>query len=748
MPWGVLMIRRVAVALLASVVLAAPALAHKERFDPSPIGTGPEPSAFIGRRNARVLVVCKASSKPTKAELQEIRGRIATSTGDELAQALAEEANWKLNTKLFKRCRYEHIQEAVNAAPDFTDIFVMPGVYREEPSRLAPTSDGGDLPDGAYSYEYHVAHPNDANLIAILGKKGITLEGTGLAPEDVLVDVGFAKDIGIRCDKCEQFIVRNLWERDANEHGIYVLYSDGYIFDRTRGTFNKDYSLFGYASDHGLFTDCDAEGGGDSGLYIGAAPVPMGRFAAEVRNTKMHHSALGFSGTQGSAIWMHDNDVYDNAIGLSFDSENDHQNFPQRESLIENNLLHDNNFDIYAATADVPAGGPGYDFFRYPVGTGMWLIGGEDNIIRNNRVWNNSRFGILLAGNALESPLPATINRNQVYGNIVGIDPDGNPAPNAYAFPPGGDYAPGGSDFFWDETGNDNCWNPQDPASGPIVYDPPAIPGPCPAPNMGVPIVPPLPKLELLLSCTMDTSADPPHTSDTFYPCPFGQVNEAPYLNGDEQECGNGLVDLGEDCDPGSIYGGSGGGAFVPAETCGSLGHGPGALACGPYCTWDTSGCTADRCEEYGASRSKLRNLAPPAGDDQLDFRAKNLPGGVSVVDPLTEEVSVVFRDDQGLVHAATIPAGNGNWSANGATFTYADLGGTQGGITAMSLAASSGLAAGYRAVVRVRGVDLSGAADARTGTLVVRVGDDCWSDTTPCTPKGSNLTCRGRNAP
>src|SRR6185503_2250762 len=117
------------------------------------------------------------------------------------------------------------------------------------PSRAAPTTSCGDLSDPpcAYSYEYHVAHPHDANLIAVLGKTNLTIEGTGIRPEDVLIDVGFVKDVGIRCDKCTGFIIRNLWERDANEHGIYVLYSDGYIFDRTRGSYNKEYSLFSYA---------------------------------------------------------------------------------------------------------------------------------------------------------------------------------------------------------------------------------------------------------------------------------------------------------------------------------------------------------------------------------------------------------------------------------------------------------------------------------------------------------------------
>src|SRR5439155_20279934 len=111
----------------------------------------------------------------------------------------------------------EHVQAAVNAAGDDTTVFILPGVYREEPSRAAPTTTHGDNPDGTYSFTWHRQHPNDANLIAVLGKTNFTLEGTGAGPRDVLIDAGIVKDVVIRADKCAGVIVRNLWARDANE---------------------------------------------------------------------------------------------------------------------------------------------------------------------------------------------------------------------------------------------------------------------------------------------------------------------------------------------------------------------------------------------------------------------------------------------------------------------------------------------------------------------------------------------------
>lgn len=580
--------RRIGFSVAVFFIAAAPAFAHSERPIASPIRPGPVPD--VTRVNPRRIVVCKPSSQPTAAQLADIRQRLATATGEALAQARAEEAAWHRNSELFTECCTEHIQIAVNAADADTDILVLPGLYREEPSRAQPTSARGDNPDGTYSYEYHVAHPNDANLIFLGGKKNITIEGTGARPEDVVIDVGFVKDVGIRADRCTGFIARNFMEKDANEHGVYTVDSDGYVYDHVIGSYNKEYELFAFASDNGLMTDCEAVGGGDSGFYIGGAPDTheLGRYSQILRRSTMHHNVLGFSGTQGTSVLITDCDVYDNAVGISFDSENDHPNFPQRFAVVENNDIHDNNFDIYAATADVPVVGIGYNTLRLPVGTGMTFFGAEDNIIRNNRIYNNSRIGVLLASNPLEAPLSAEIHRNQFVNNKIGVEAGNGAGPNCTAFPPGGSYRPGGSDFVWDETGNDNCFGP----NGTVKVDPDPIPGPCPDPNTGREGLAPPRKLALLLSCALEQipGTDPPQykTRDFAYPCPWGQTNDAPYESRDEAECGNGMIDAGEDCDPGEDE--------VPpnlgGQTCASLGRGSGQLGCDSFCQWDVSDCS------------------------------------------------------------------------------------------------------------------------------------------------------------
>ncbi len=744
--------RPLLVASLGVLLFVSPAAAHKERPITSPPRPGSVPN--VARVQANRLVVCKPTSKPTDAELADIESRLATTVGDEHAQAQRELDAWHRNTALFDECCFEHIQAAVDAAADGTDILVLPGTYREEPSRVCPSTTSGDLSDGSYSYEYQAAHPHDQSLIFI-SKNNITIEGTGAKPEDVLIDVGFAKDVGVRCDRCTGFIIRNLWERDANEHGIYVVDSDGYVFDRTIGSFNKEYELFSFASDHGLYTDCEAIGGSDSGVYIGGQPITPGRFAAELRRCRMHHNALGFSGTQGSYMWMHHNEFYDNAIGISIDSEMDHPNFQERSSLIENNDIHDNNFDIYAADSDVPPGGPGYDFFHYPPGTGIWLVGGDDNTIQKNHIYDNERFGFILARNPIEG---SSVDGNQTLANFIGVDLDGNPAPNLTAFPPGGDYPPGGSDFWWDETGDDNCWGPQDPSSGPIKTDPPnslnpfGLPGPCPSTNTGNPSGSAL-KLELLANCLQDGS-DPPHTNDITYPCPWGQTNDAPYQNHDEQECGNWTIERGEDCDTG--YASSWGAPNLDGETCESLGHGNGTLGCAPDCTWDFSSCeignaqcgNESACGSYSLVKLQLGHLAAPAGDEFATLKGDALDGSGRAFDPRTEAVALTFRDQTGVIATAVVPAGSSGWEAHPSSgtpksYTYHDRAGAHGGVTKITLRAltSAGFDGPFRVLARVRNVDLSAAADARAATANLRVGNDCWEAESPCKSRSHGRT-------
>jgi hypothetical protein len=434
----------------------------------------------------------------------------------------------RLNAKLFnKRCAFNSIQDAVTASGNNDRVVIMPGLYTEPKSREAPTNDPacaqykiendrGDT--GAVSYEYQFHCPNDQNLIAVLGRQpganpapqpplsdrhgipdlgpcircNLQMEGSGVSPDDVTIDggavssgdhgpIGAVKDVGIRADRADGFVLRNVKVRHVAEHDVYVLETDGYLLDRFKTFYAGEYGVLTFVEDHGLMQNCEAAGHGDSGLYPGAGAdtgnqrdtsvYPDFRYSQEIRYCDSHHNAGGYSGTDGNATHVHDNNFYDNALGFTTDvfTAAGHPGFPQDSDLVENNNFYSNNFNPYVAGSDVVPTVP------LPVGTGLWIAGGNDNVIRNNHFYDNWRRGTMLfavpdqlvcgpaginpeqlAGCNPDAVPPSTSYRNQFYGNVMGRAPDGTVLPNGT-----GDVASGRTDFWWDQySGNTgNCWH-------------------------------------------------------------------------------------------------------------------------------------------------------------------------------------------------------------------------------------------------------------------------------------------------
>jgi hypothetical protein len=420
-----------------------------------------------------------------------------------------------INRKLQKRCRFQSIQAAVTKSHNNDRVVVMPGLYTEPKSRAAKTNDpacdkyriaNDKGSSGAVSYAYQFHCPNDQNLIAVLGRalgKGadpqppledrhgipntgdcircnLQLEGSGVSADDVIVDAGevasgdkgprkSVKDVGIRVDRADGFVLRNLKVRHAREHDIYVLESDGYLLDRFKVYWGGEYGVLTFVEDHGVMQNCEAAGSGDSGLYPGAGAETGNqrkegtkfRYSQRITRCDSHHNAGGYSGTDGNATHVDHNNFYDNALGFTTDvfTSPGHPGFPQDSDLVEYNNFFDNNYNPYGdqGTADdiqpsVPV----------PVGTGMWIAGGNDNVVRFNRFYDNWRRAVMLfavpdstvcspgIGQEVTGCDPgkfSTSYRNQFYGNIMGTSPTGENLPN-------------GQDFWWDNfAGNTgNCW--------------------------------------------------------------------------------------------------------------------------------------------------------------------------------------------------------------------------------------------------------------------------------------------------
>jgi hypothetical protein len=535
-------------ALLAAAALAAPASAHVERAsywpDPAPDcsikpctgGAVPKARSLRSALDAKLpgstRVVCKpdslkllnASIKSARTNGYDIRPTHHRSFSRKAAKRLRA-----INVKLFKRCRYHDIQPAVTASHNNDRVVVMPGLYTEPESRAKPTNDpaceqykiNNESSAGAVSYAYQANCPNDQNLVAVLGRAvgtgkdpdppledrhgipnlgpcircNLQLEGSGVSADDVIVDAGNtasgngppidpAKDVGIRADRADGFVLRNMTVRHAKEHDIYVLEADGYLLDRFKTFWAGEYGVLTFVEDHGLMQNCEAAGTSDAGLYPGAGAdtgadrdthwYPEFRYSQEIRYCDSHHNLAGYSGTDGNATHIHHNNFYDNALGFTTDvfTAPGHPGFPQDSDLVEHNNFYSNNFNVYAPDSGINANLP------EPVGTGLWIAGGNHNVVRYNHFYDNWRRATMLfavpdatvcspvIGTPVTGCDPAKLSTsytNSFYGNVMGVAPDGTVLPN-------------GTDFWWDSfpSNTGNCWYRNTAAPGKKVTSSPS----------------------------------------------------------------------------------------------------------------------------------------------------------------------------------------------------------------------------------------------------------------------------------
>jgi hypothetical protein len=511
-------------------------------------------SALRSAPPGRTRVVCKPSS------LRLVHSSISTveSKGYKLRPTLRRRSIsdgkadrlTRLNRRFFARCDYHSIQKAVFDSHNNDRVVVMPGVYAEHHSRKQPTNDpdcqkyltdtdfGGGGPVGL-SYRYQFKCPNDQSLVAVLGRRpahgappppqadrhgipdlgpcircNLQIEGTGPRPEDTVIDsgkvsagnggpsgVGSKKDVALKVDRADGFVLRNMTMRHAAEHDLYVLETDGYRLDRVKFFYAGEYGHLTFADDHGLTENCEGVGNGDSAVYPGGAPdsaddtapnapdprdtsfYPHARLNQKITRCDLHHNNLGYSGTMGNATHIVNNNFFHNTTGIATDSffAGGHPGFPQSAAVFEKNNIYSNNFNDYAPHSDVTS------TVGVPLGTGILIAGGNSDVVSRNHIWNNWRRGTMLlavpdaiscppgGGSCTPQNASSTSYDNQYFDNTMGLSRKGKVKPN-------------GVDFWWDEFPDNtgNCWFNNigtDHTNASWTGDPPRFP----TPNMSVP---------------------------------------------------------------------------------------------------------------------------------------------------------------------------------------------------------------------------------------------------------------------
>ena len=473
--------------LLASSGIA---LAHAEREASFPDGSGkvPDYRPMIATPN---LVVCADNSRQKIAQIEDRQLR-------------------RDNLRLASKCRFENIQDAVDAVTKRgTTIYVLPGVYREEPYRDRPKCADVVGSGGLLTYEEQMECPHAQNLIAILGDSDpnddkrvcdrpvcdLQIEGTGDDPEDVIIRGGFneegewAKLNGIRGDRADGLYLKNFTAELFEFNAVYALETDGFVMDELVVRYSDEYGILVFAVDHGVIKDCDGYNTGDAPIYPGSASdvnsdsedyTQRDRWAVEIFNCKSHHSALGYSGTAGNSVYAHDNEFYKNQSGIVTDSVfAGHPGLPQDHAWFTDNLIYSNNNNytekyVQSGACDAPPAERGYrpapdepktsgtvcTAPPAPVGAGMVIAGGNWNLVEKNRFWDNWRAGAMLFSvpapiREEEDPTKAfdTSHFNMFSANTMSLDLNSEPDLN-------------GVDFWWDDQGEGNCWQDNVSAAG------------------------------------------------------------------------------------------------------------------------------------------------------------------------------------------------------------------------------------------------------------------------------------------
>ncbi|MFI6060133.1 right-handed parallel beta-helix repeat-containing protein [Streptomyces sp. NPDC051286] len=456
--------RRLLVVLvaLAAALLAAPAAqAHEERPVTLPDGSGSVPVYRVGEPD---LLVCKSDRADFERRISGFPAKLRAR-----------------NLELFERCRksgYRHLQQAVDevGGPGMT-IAILPGLYEEEPSLPRPTGEcarlkapNSQLGYQILSYAQQKKCPHNQNLVAILGKKQLQIEGTGAERTDVVIDAKYQKLNAIRSDGSDGIYFKNFTAQRTTFNSLYVLAQDGFVIDDVLTRWNDEYGFLTFASDHGLYKNCESYGNGDSGIYPGSASdindgygYDVPRYSIEITGCRSHHNMVGYSGTAGDSVHVHDNEFDHNMGGASMDSAfPGHPGLPQNHARFERNLIHDNNADYYPYVADGTCAKPpverGYEDgvvcpqISMPPGTGIITAGGNWNIYENNWIYGQRRAAFFLSavpafirGENAPAKQADTSHHNRYAGNHLGTDKAGRSRPNR-------------TDVWWDGQGDSNCW--------------------------------------------------------------------------------------------------------------------------------------------------------------------------------------------------------------------------------------------------------------------------------------------------
>ncbi|MFC5721024.1 nitrous oxide reductase family maturation protein NosD [Streptomyces gamaensis] len=288
------------------------------------------------------------------------------------------------------------IGAAVERARPGDMVLISPGTYHE--TVRVPT-------------DRIVLRGTDRNRVVIDGQgkrhNGIVVTGSGVAVENLTVRDHLLNGVLVTgmASQDGQGLARgsNGYERlDPKEFPPL----DGFRVSYVTSARNGLYGIYAFNAQNGLLDHNHTSGGADSGLYVGQCkPCNV-----VVTDNVAEYNAVGYEGTNASEnMWVLRNRFTHNRVGMTVDSDYLEAFVPQHNSVVAGNLIADNAEPQTPQQAD---GG---------FGIGIGIAGGQHNIVRNNRIENNPRAGLVLMSSEDVPPIGNTIDSNAFGGNALDV---------------------------------------------------------------------------------------------------------------------------------------------------------------------------------------------------------------------------------------------------------------------------------------------------------------------------------------
>jgi hypothetical protein len=223
----------------------------------------------------------------------------------------------------------------------------------------------------------------DKPWIRMLGedRAGVILDGEGVLAN------------GITAVNAYGVAVANFTVRNYTGTGVMFVSSDRWEMSNITSINNRIYGLYAISSRFGVMADDVAIGSGDSGFYIGEV-IDCG---CVIERSVAMGNTLGYSGTRASGVIIRNSKFVNNSVGIGPNTL-----LPDIASLVLGrwklplyaaNHTIENNFIAYNNNRTVKGVGIS-ETYGVPIGTGIALIGAFGNVIRNNTIAGNERWGI------------------------------------------------------------------------------------------------------------------------------------------------------------------------------------------------------------------------------------------------------------------------------------------------------------------------------------------------------------------